>query len=160
MSVTANIESGSSKRLANLKKRMESLVKLKIQSGHFQDSGMHPTAEMTYPELAFKLSVTYPQRDLRIGVENYVRNNQQLKSKLKKKTKNYLYDSKPLIQDMTVVATDISEYAQSLFGVPSSFNPSNSFEWANYKNGDTPLVHEGYLKASWTYKILQNGNTS
>jgi len=159
MTMTASIVLGSNK-LKNLKSRMESLVKLKIQSGHFRDSGMHPMAEMTYPELAYVLASTYPQRDLRIGVENYVRNNQQIKAKIKGKTKNYLYDSKPLVHNMRVVATDISEYAQSLFGVPSSFNPSNSANWADLKDGDTPLVFEGYLKASWTYKILQNGNTS
>jgi len=142
----------SSKKMDNLRKRIIKLGITKLQTGHFQESGEHPTAEMSYADLANHLSITFPQRSLLPDIASNLRVGNMFTRVINQSIKNYLYESKPLNRNLDNIGSDLTQYAKSLFGVPSQNNPSNSPSWADFKDGDSPLIYEGYLKGSWAWK--------
>jgi hypothetical protein len=148
----------SSKKMETLRKRIIKLAQTKLQTGHFQESGEHPTAEMSYADLANHLSVTFPPRSLLPDVSSNLRVGGMFSKVMNQSIENYLYRNKPLNASLDSIGSNMTSYAKSLFGVPSANNPSNSPEWADFKGADSPLVFEGYLKDSWAWKNTSDNN--
>lgn len=140
----------NSKNLSNLKKRIQTLARNKIQTGIFQSAGDHPSGD-SYVDIA-KYQAT-KGRDLRPALFSGYLKSPTFLNYMSKNIKEYLIHGKDLKEKIEVVAVDITQHAKSLFGIPSQYNASNSELWANFKGGNTPLLFEGHLREAWGYKL-------
>lgn len=139
--------------LNKLKKKIEALGKKSIKSGLFADQGNHPTAGIPYTDLAYIHhfgSDMFPERDIRYDAVDQlsVYNFSPLLNR-------YFYKDLSLDSVLDTVAFRVEDISQSLFGVPSMNNPSNTEWWAEQKKGkNSPLVHYGHLRDAWHSRVV------
>ena len=150
------------KNLDKLIKKIKALSRKEIKSGYFADQGQHPTAGMSYTDLAY-LHATgtskFPDRDIRLDAF-YELKDFNFTPLLNK----YFYGKASLEGTTSTIAFRVEDISQSLFGVPSVNNPDNSDWWAEQKRleghgGNTPLVHYGYLRDAWESRVVNIGDS-
>lgn len=135
--------------------KIAQLKKASVESGYFPQQGDHPTADMSYVELAelhAKGAGDLPKRDIRPAVTHNMKFGSSFSRSNKHMLVRYLIGKLSIDNYLSSVGHKISDSAQSYFGIPSGHNPSNSEYWADFKGADTPLVFDGYLRDAWSYK--------
>jgi len=138
-------------------KRIQKLAKSEVESGYFSEQGDHPEAEMSYVDLAYMHSKgegNFPPRDVRLPTI-FALDDSSYKPFINKELTSYLYKKQSLNQTLNDFGISVTSIAKNLFGVPSVHLPSNSPDWIDLKDGDTPLVFEGHLKDAWSYNTSE-----
>ena len=150
------------RKTRNFEKLIKKLKKLddaKVKSGYFPEQGIHSSSGIPYYELAFihaKGEGNFPRRDVRPSVLTALWQ-PEFKRTAVVNTMAYLNGKVPLESLLDTLGFKITDIAQSYFGIPSKYNPSNSDWWASQKKeGDTPLVFDGELRDMWSYKTSEN----
>lgn len=149
------------RKTRNFEKFINKIKKLNntsVESGYFIEQGEHPDAGIPYTDLInmhHRGLGNFPRRDV-LNPTLLSMTSFEFTNSIHKGLKNYLYKDKQLAPILDDFGEDISSIAVSFFGVPSSYNPSNSSTWAELKGGDTPLVFEGNLRDAWAYRTSEN----
>lgn len=149
------------RNLEKLIKKIKKLEQANVESGYFPEQGDHPYAEMSYVDLAYihsKGEGNFPPRDVRFPTYLNLQNSITFKTSVHKDLKNHLYKDLKLDTVLTNIGVEVTNLAKSFFGIPSSFLPMNSSEWAEIKGANTPLVFEGYLMDAWSFKTSELPN--
>lgn len=144
----------------NLKKFVDKIKKLQesnVESGYFAEQGMHPTAGISFVELASihasGFTTKYgdvPARDVRPATLF------DMKGMFKGSLNSYFYKGYSLNDTLDTAGFKITDLAQSYFGIPSPTMPDNSSWWVEIKETNSPLVHYGYLQEAWSFKTSEN----
>lgn len=149
------------RKTRNLEKLKQKLIKIrdsKVESGYFIEQGYHPTAEMTYVELAIFHAIgsrNNSKRDIRpLAVKSLEYGS--FIGIVKNDLYKYIDGRKSLDNVLATAGEIITETSQDFFGeINFIHNPPNSDNWAEQKGGNTPLYHYGYLRDAWSYKTSE-----
>lgn len=149
------------RNLEKLVEKLEALSKENVETGVFAEQGEHPTAEMSYVELAVmheQGNGNFPPRTVRPLIMNSMKN-KPFMDKVSENINKYLFRDVSLNYALGYIGQDMAMMGKSFFGVPNSPDmPSNSDNTIEYFKGgqDTPLVDQGFFKDTWAYKTSVN----
>lgn len=147
------------RNLEQLIKKMEKLSEEKVETGVFAEQGEHPTAEMSYVDLAIMHEQgdgDFPPRTVRNLTLNSMKNREFL-NKVSVNLESYLLKDGSLNYSLGRIGQSMSHIGRSFFG---SINPPdmmpNEPNWADEKGKNAPLVDQGYLQDAWAYRTSVN----
>lgn len=146
----------STNNLEKLLDKIENLSKESVQTGVFIEQGEHPTAGMSYVDLARMHEQgdgSFPPRTVRPIILNSMKELPFI-SKVGKHLNQYLLQNYDINYSLNKVGELMSDMGRSYFGeVNNPWMRGNATSTIQRKEGrNTPLVDEGYLKNAWAYK--------
>lgn len=162
--------SRKTKNIEGLIKKIQTLVKSKVESGYFSEQGEH----YTYDSKG-NLKVSMPYVDL-IAMQEYGTTSQggniparpirdttllYLKNPMKSYAKalsGYFYGNTDLRKTLDIGGQVIGLTAQNLFGIAIGKIEGNARSTIEIKGFDAPLVDSGDLMEKWAYKTSSNPN--
>lgn len=146
------------KNLEKLIKKLEKIDKQGVKTGVFIEQGEHPTAEMSYVDLAIMHEEgdgDFPPRTVRNLTLNEMKNSTVFHANIVNELKGYLFNESSLDFTLMHIGEDMQVIGENFFGevnLPDMFY--NSLNTIKMKNGrDTPLVDTGALQEAWSFKI-------
>lgn len=143
------------RNLEKLVEKMERLAKEKVETGVFIEQGEHPTANMTYVELARMHEEgdgDFPPRTVRNILLNKMKDRSFVEKAGIEVCKHLLGDYSDSYA-LSKVGEIMSSMGKSFFGKVSYPDmPTNSPYTIAEKGFNAPLVDEGYLRDAWAYK--------
>lgn len=150
------------RNLEKLVDKLEALSKEHVETGVFAEQGEHPTAGMSYVDLAVMHEQgkegSFPARTVRPLILNEM-NNKPFMDRVTQHLNKYVFKDVSLNYALGYIGQDMAMMGKSFFGVPNPPDmPSNSDNTIEYFKGgeDTPLVDEGFFKDTWAYKTSVN----
>lgn len=149
----------TTRNLEELIKKLEDLEGEYVETGVFVEQGIHPTAEVSYVDLAFMHEEgdgNFPPRTVRNVVLNSLKDNKFL-SQTEKYLNNYLYKGSSLNYTLGRIGQTMSFIGKSFFG--QTFYPDmpmNHPDTIQDKGFNAPLVETGALRDAWAYRTSVN----
>lgn len=147
--------------LEALHKRLAALGKSKVESGYFEESGIHPEAGIPFARLMDIHEYGYrgdysevPPRPVR---EHTLLEMGESPRFYFGNIGRYLAGKVELADYLNEIGSKVTGYAQSVFGNSSLLLPNSPLYAEDVgKDPNNPLVLDGYLMANWAYRDTSN----
>ena len=147
------------RNLEKLVDKLEALSKEHVETGVFAEQGEHPTAEMSYVQLAVMHEEgdgNFPPRTVRPLIMNSMKE-KPFMDKVSEHLNKYLFRDVSLNYALGYIGQDMAMIGKSFFGViDNPWMKGNDPKTIELKGKNTPLVDEGFFKDTWAYKTSVN----